>query len=78
MGNFGPAEMLVIGVFALLVFGPERLPEIARQVGRALREFKKVSSEFTSELDLGLKDGPKPPADGSAPAEPKQLKPGPR
>ena len=30
MGNFGPAEMLVIGVFALLVFGPQKLPEMAR------------------------------------------------
>ena len=37
----GPAEILVILLVALLVFGPHRLPEIGRQVGRGLREFRK-------------------------------------
>lgn len=77
MGNFGPAEMLFIGVFALLVFGPQRLPEIARQIGKAIREFKKVSGEFNRELQMGMDDEPasrKKPA----PQDPAQLRPGPR
>jgi len=81
MGNFGPAEMLVIGVFALLVFGPQKLPEMARSVGRAIREFKKATGELTQELKLGM-DEPAPPAKSvskqSKPDEPKELRPGPR
>lgn len=56
MGNFGPMEMLVIAIFGLLVFGPKKLPEMARHVAHAVREFKKVTGEIThdlqSELDL--------------------------
>ena len=74
MGNFGPAEMLVIVVFALLVFGPRRLPEIARSVGKAVREFKKATSEFTEELSLEVEERPKP---SEAKARP-ELRPGPR
>lgn len=81
MGNFGPAEMLVIGVFALLVFGPQKLPEMARSVGRAIREFKKATGELTQELKLGM-DEPAAPAKSvpkqSEPDEPKELRPGPR
>ncbi len=81
MGNFGPAEMLVIGVFALLVFGPQKLPEMARQFGRAIREFKKATNELTSELKLDM-DEPARPSKASATDPrtdpPKELRPGPR
>jgi sec-independent protein translocase protein TatA len=83
MGNFGPAEMLVIGVFALLVFGPQKLPEMARQFGRAIREFKKATSELTDELKLSV-DQPSSTkkaktAESKAEADPpKELRPGPR
>ena len=40
--NLGPAEILVILVVALLVFGPQRLPEVGRQVGGAMRELRKM------------------------------------
>lgn len=81
MGNFGPAEMLVIGVFALLVFGPQKLPEMARSFGRAIREFKKATGELTQELKLGLDDPPTKPRSNvveDKPEAPKELKPGPR
>ncbi len=78
MGNFGPAEMLVIAIFALLVFGPRRLPEIARSVGKAVREFKKATSEFTQELSLEVDE----PVNGTRKKTPKgdgkELRPGPR
>ncbi|HEX2258984.1 MAG TPA: twin-arginine translocase TatA/TatE family subunit [Actinomycetota bacterium] len=78
MGNFGPAEMLVIAIFALLVFGPRRFPEIARSVGKAVREFKKATSEFTQELSLEV-DEPVNGARKKTPeSEGKELRPGPR
>ncbi len=40
MGNLGLAEILVIGVVALLVIGPRRLPEVARGIGEAFRAFQ--------------------------------------
>ena len=48
--NLGAAEILVICVVALLVFGPQRLPEIARQVGGAMRELRKMQDSVKSEL----------------------------
>ena len=50
MPSLGPAEIIVILVVALLVFGPNKMPEIAWQVGRGVREFKRVQQHLTSEL----------------------------
>jgi len=50
MGRFGPGEIVIIAVFALLIFGPRRLPEMARSAGKALREFKRATAEVTDEL----------------------------
>ena len=50
MPSLGPAEILVILVIALLVFGPNKMPEIARQVGRGVREFRRVQQHLRSEL----------------------------
>ena len=44
MPSLGPAEILVIFVVALLVFGPDKLPEIGRQVGRGVRELRRVQA----------------------------------
>jgi sec-independent protein translocase protein TatA len=38
--NIGPAEILVVLVVALIVFGPKRLPELGRSLGRGIREFR--------------------------------------
>ena len=50
-GSIGPAEIILIFVIALLVFGPKKLPEIGRSVGRALREFKKTSEEIKGRIE---------------------------
>lgn len=65
MLDIGLQEMLVIGVIALLVFGPSKLPELGRMFGRALREFRRASDEFrtTVETNLHINDpepGPSP------------------
>jgi len=48
----GYQEIIIILVIALLVFGPAKLPEIGRQVGGALRELRKMSSDMQRALDL--------------------------
>src|SRR6478736_6418529 len=64
MPQVGPAEILVILLVALLVFGPKRLPEIGRQVGRGLHELKKFQDTVKGELDgvLNLTDHEAPVA----------------
>ena len=52
--SVGPAEILIILVVALLVFGPQRLPEVGRQVGAALRELRKMQDTVRGELDMVL------------------------
>ena len=54
MFDIGLQEMLVIGVLALLVFGPSKLPELGRMIGRALREFRRASDEFRSTVETNL------------------------
>ncbi len=48
--QLGPAEILVVLIIALLVFGPSRLPDMARQVGRAVRELKKFQHSISSDM----------------------------
>jgi TatA/E family protein of Tat protein translocase len=48
--NLGAGEILLLALLALLLFGPKRLPEVGRQVGRALAEVRRVSREFEREV----------------------------
>ena len=50
-GSLGGAEILMVLVLALLLFGPRRLPQIGRTIGRAMSEFRKATQEFKSSLD---------------------------
>ena len=49
--NLGFPEMLFLGLLALLLFGPRRLPEMGRQIGKALGQFKRASTEFQTQLE---------------------------
>jgi sec-independent protein translocase protein TatA len=40
LGNIGPLEIIVVLIIALVVFGPKRLPELGRSLGRGIREFR--------------------------------------
>lgn len=77
MGRFGAGEVVIIAVFALLVFGPRRLPEMARSAGRAFREFRRATAEVTDELrsmgEVGSDQNATPP-----PKNRPGPKPGPR
>jgi TatA/E family protein of Tat protein translocase len=48
----GTPELLVILVLVLLLFGPDKLPDLARQVGRAVREVRKITDEFKNQINL--------------------------
>lgn len=48
--GIGLPEMAVIAIIALLVFGPKKLPEIGRSLGKSLRSFQEASKEFETEL----------------------------
>jgi TatA/E family protein of Tat protein translocase len=54
MPQIGPAEILVVVLVGLLVFGPHRLPEVGRQVGHGLRELKKIQAAVKHEIDAVL------------------------
>lgn len=59
MGNIGAGEILFIAIFALLIFGPKKLPEISRQLGRAMAQFRRATNEFRQELEI-VAEPPKP------------------
>jgi Tat protein translocase TatB subunit len=50
-GPLGLPELLLIFIVALIVFGPRRLPEIGRTIGKALSEFKKATDEFKNTIE---------------------------
>jgi TatA/E family protein of Tat protein translocase len=54
MLDIGIQELAVIGVLALLIFGPDKLPELGRRLGRAMREFRRASDEFRSTVEQNL------------------------
>jgi sec-independent protein translocase protein TatA len=60
MFNIGPPELIIILVLALIIFGPKRLPEIGKTVGKSLREFRQASSDIRREIREGLNDAPAP------------------
>ena len=50
MGNLGGAELLVIFLVGLVVLGPTKLPDAARQIGKAVNELRRISGGFQQEL----------------------------
>jgi Tat protein translocase TatB subunit len=56
MFDIGFPEMLVILAIALIVFGPQKLPELAKAIGKALREFKKTTEEVKGSFEAETKD----------------------
>jgi len=56
MFGLGMPEVLVIMAVALIVIGPKRLPDIARALGKGMREFRKATTDFKQNIDLDPKD----------------------
>ncbi|SRR5258708_31552709 len=51
MGSVGLPELIIIFTIALIVFGPRKLPDLGRSLGKSIAEFKKASNELRSTLD---------------------------
>lgn len=58
--GLGGGEMLLIFIIVLLLFGGQRMPELARGLGRSIREFKKATSGVENEIKRALEDDPPP------------------
>lgn len=56
MFSIGPTELIVILVLALIVFGPSRLPEIGRTVGKSLREVRRAGMDLRDQFEVDLDD----------------------
>jgi sec-independent protein translocase protein TatB len=54
--QLGLSEMVFIFLLALLIFGPKKLPEVGRQIGKALAEFKRASNEFKAQLETEMRN----------------------
>lgn len=52
MGSLGPFELILIFLAVLLIFGAKRIPEIARGLGKGIREFKSATNEISKEFTL--------------------------
>ena len=56
MANLGMADTLILMVLALVVFGPRRLPQIGRQIGKLMYEFRKASNDFKFQMEEELRN----------------------
>ena len=69
----GTSELLIIAVVALIIFGPRKLPEIGRTIGRGMAEFKRASEDFKRtweyEVEVERRQPPAEPEPGAARGE---------
>ena len=72
LGNIGPLEIVVVLIIALIVFGPKRLPELGRSLGRGIREFRgSVSGDHDDEDERPAAPAEiEPRGNAAAPEEP--------
>ncbi|MFA5881262.1 MAG: twin-arginine translocase TatA/TatE family subunit [Eubacteriales bacterium] len=56
MFNLGAPELILIMVIALVIFGPSKLPEVGKAIGRGINEFKKASRDIQKELNEVTKE----------------------
>ena len=54
-GSIGMPELIIILVMALIIFGPRKLPELGKSLGRSLNEFKKASQDLQNTLEQEIK-----------------------
>ncbi|HUZ90265.1 MAG TPA: twin-arginine translocase TatA/TatE family subunit [Candidatus Acidoferrales bacterium] len=59
--NIHPLFLVVVLAVVLIVFGPGKLPEVGGAIGRGIKEFKKATSDITSEVTKAVSETPEPP-----------------
>jgi len=57
--NLGFGEIVLILLLALIIFGPKRLPEMGKTIGRSLKEFRRATSDLRQEIEVDLEEEPK-------------------
>jgi sec-independent protein translocase protein TatA len=70
MGSIGTPELILIFLAVLLIFGAKRIPEIARGLGKGIREFKTATREMKQEMNMDDNQqiqAPRPPAQNTMP-----------
>jgi sec-independent protein translocase protein TatA len=73
LGSIGMPELIVIFLIALVIFGPRKLPELGRSLGKSLAEFKRASNELRSTLEEEIRlEEQKPDVSKTAAAAPTQ------
>ena len=73
LGGIGVQELLLIFLVALLLFGSNRIPEIARSLGKGITEFKRAMDATKNEISRSIEDAPPP---RNTPEKPAAAKPG--
>jgi sec-independent protein translocase protein TatA len=68
IGPFGVWEILIILIVVLLIFGPRRLPEMAKGLGQSVREFRKEMRSFKDDMEADDRPAARPP--GERPVKP--------
>jgi Tat protein translocase TatB subunit len=74
MFNVGAGELLVILLIALIVLGPDKLPDTARKIGNVMGELRRMSSGFQNEMRSAMDEVTRPPLE-TAKEEPEQATP---
>jgi TatA/E family protein of Tat protein translocase len=76
MGSIGMPELVIIFIIALIIFGPRKLPELGKSLGRSINEFKRASNELKNTLEDEIRveeqrtAAPKPTAPAAPAATP--------
>ncbi len=77
MGPIGMPELVIIFAIALIIFGPRKLPELGKSLGRSINEFKRASNELKSTLEDEIRVEEQRAATAPKPAPPAAATPGP-
>ena len=78
LGSIGMPELIIIFVIALIIFGPRKLPELGRSLGKSLAEFKRASNELRNTLEEEIRlEEQKPRVDEQKPSKTAEAAPTP-
>ena len=70
LGSIGMPELIIIFVIALIIFGPRKLPELGKSLGKSLAEFKRASNELKSTLEEEIRVEERSKIETPKPADP--------